>query len=96
MLPIAPISVDNLCVFSSFRLIRRGCSTLSEDTLLVVGKEVVIEDDGDAQEQLRVYGRPPENLVDVGAVAIKFAGEPADGSLLVFKFLLDELSDVQT
>ena len=63
--------------------------------LLVVGKEVVLEDDGDAQEQLRVNGWPLENLVDIGAVAIKFAGEPTDGSLLLFKFLLDELSDMQ-
>ena len=36
-----------------------------------------------------------EKFVDVGTVAIEFAGEPADGSLLALEFLLDELANVQ-
>lgn len=55
----------------------------------------MVEDDGDAEEKFRVDSGTLENLVDVGAVAIELAGEPADGTLLMLQLLLDELADVQ-
>ena len=53
------------------------------------------QDDGDAQKEFGVDGGSLEKFVNVGAVTIEFAGEPTDGSLLTFKFLLDELPDVK-
>lgn len=65
------------------------------DALHVLAEEVVVEDEGDAEEELGVDGGALEEFVDVGTVAIEFAGEPTDGSLLAFEFFLDEFADVQ-
>jgi len=94
-LPIVPNSIFRPVCFSSFRQVGGGHTLLSRDALLVVGKEVMLEDDRDAQKQFRVDGWPLEDFVDVGTVAIEFASKPTDGPLLTFKFLLDKLSDVQ-
>jgi hypothetical protein len=36
----------------------------------------------------------PENLIDIGSVAMKFIGKPCDGSLLLAQFLLYQASDM--
>ena len=59
-------------------------------------EEVLRQYLGDAQEQFCVYGRAPEELIDVSAVAAEFAGKPADGALLPTEFFFDECAYVQT
>lgn len=43
-----------------------------------VAEEVVMEDDGDAAQQLGVEGGAVEDVVDVAAVAVELTREPTD------------------
>ena len=54
----------------------------------------MVEDCADAQQQVDIYVLAPEDVVDVGAVAIKLAGEPVDRTFLSPEFGFDEFSDV--
>lgn len=71
------------------------CGGMMRKTRHILTKEVMVEDDGDAEEQFGVDGGPLKEFIDIRAVTIKFASEPADGSFLPFKFFLDELTNVQ-
>lgn len=55
----------------------------------------MVENDGNSQEEFGVDSGALEDLIDVGSVAKKLAGKPADSSLLALQFFLDKLSDVQ-
>lgn len=61
----------------------------------VLLKKIVIEDNRDAQKQLRVNSRPLKELVNIGAVAIELACEPADSSFLPLELFLDSLPYMQ-
>ena len=74
--------------------------SLIGDTLFkffrISGKEVVFEQDTDAQQQVGVYGFLIENLVDVRATISQFVGQPRDGFVLGFQLLFDEAANVHS
>ena len=56
-------------------------------------EEVAVKNHGDAHQQFRIDVLATENVVHVGAVAVKFACEPRHGAFLILKFLLDECAN---
>lgn len=54
----------------------------------------MVENHRNAHEKFGVNSGTLEYLVYVGTVTVQLASEPADTSLLPFKFSLDELSDI--
>lgn len=58
------------------------------------GKEVVIEKEAEAHQQLRVNERAFINLVDVVAVAMELSGEPNRAYAFLFDHFLDAFPDV--
>lgn len=66
-----------------------GAESLGE-----VLEEVVLQDVGDAPEQLQVDVGLAENLVDIGAGAAQLPCEPGDGASLVVQGAFDELAGV--
>ena len=75
------------------------CSLIGDSLfkfLGISGKEVIFEQDTDAQQQVGVYGFLIENLVDVRATISQFAGQPRDGFVLGFQLLFDEAANVHS
>ena len=75
------------------------CSLIGDSLfkfLGISGKEVIFEQDTDAQQQVGVYGFLIENLVDVRAAISQFAGKPRDGFVLGFQLLFDEAANVHS
>lgn len=68
-----------------------GPSVLTASQAVAVeGKEVVIEDEGDAQQGVGVDGALLEEEVDVGTAERKLPGEPHDAVAALVKALPDE------
>ena len=68
-----------------------GSSVLAAaQAVAVEGKEVVIEDEGDAQQGVGVDGALLEEEVDVGTAERKLPGEPHDAVAALVKALPDE------
>ena len=65
------------------------------EPLSILAEEVVLQDVRDAHQKLRIDSGSLEEFIDVGAVTIELAGEPADGSFLSFQLFLDEFANVQ-
>ncbi len=57
-------------------------------------EEIAVENMAYFLKQLGVDALFPENLIDIGSVAMKFIGKPCDGSLLLAQFLLYQASDM--
>ena len=68
--------------------------TLPAPFLGVILEEIVVQEDGDAQEQAGVDRLLVEYLINVRAAIRQFAGQPGDGFPLFLHLLPDELPDV--
>lgn len=68
----------------------RSSVLTASQAVAVEGKEVVIEDEGDAQQGVGVDGALLEEEVDVGTAERKLPGEPHDAVAALVKALPDE------
>ena len=69
-------------------------ATAAVDDVRVKAKEIVAEDERDAEQEACVEGRFGEDFVCVGAIHAETAGEPCHGAPLPFEFLMDKPANV--
>ena len=61
---------------------------------LIILEEIVIQNLGNSQQELRVDALALEDVVHIGAFAIEFLGEPGDGAFLAVEFFFDKFPNV--